>query len=237
MTVKPPEPRTGEAHVLRELRDGFAYVRRSAPIRSILVILGLISLVGMPFQILMPVYAKDVLGSGARAFGFLIGCSGLGALAGAAYLASRRSVLGLERSIVIAAALFGAGLIALAFSRLLWLSLLLMLVTGFGSMVQMASSNTMLQTLSDDDKRGRVMGFYTIAYRGMVPIGSLLAGTLAAGVGAPATLALCGVCCILGAAQFAGKLRVLREDIRPIYVRMGILPEASPSPRSRGAGI
>ena len=228
MKIQPKEKAAGNARVLQSFKDGFTYVSHSAPIRSILLLLGLISLVGMPYQVLMPVFAKDILLAGPRAFGFLVGCSGLGALAGAVYLASRKSVLGLERLIAMAASLFGIGLIAFSFSRMLWLSLFLMLFTGFGMMVQMASSNTVLQTIVDDEMRGRLMGFYTMAYRGMVPVGSLLAGGLAAPIGAPGTLFVSGVCCILGSVLFASKLPFLREAIRPIYVKMGFLSDGSP---------
>ena len=146
---------------------------------------------------------------------------------GAAYLASRKSVPGLERLIVIGTGFFGVGLITFSFSRILWLSLFIMLFTGFGMMVQMASSNTVLQTIVDDDKRGRVMSFYTMAYRGMIPVGSLLAGTLAATIEAPGTLLLGGVCCLLGAVLFASQLPSLSEAIRPIYVKMGFLADGS----------
>ena len=226
MKISPKEKPRGSVRVLQELKEGFSYVSHSVPIRSILLLLGVVSLVAMPYQVLMPVFAQDILLGGPRTFGFLVGCSGLGALAGAVYLASRKSVPGLERLLAIAAGVFGIGLIAFSFSRILWLSFFIMLFTGFGMMIQMASSNTVLQSIVDDNMRGRMMGFYAMAYRGMVPLGSLLAGVLAGKIGAPGTLLLGGVCCVSGAVLFASKLPYLRKAIHPIYVKMGFLSDA-----------
>ena len=211
--------------VLPELREGLAYVARSAPIRSILLLLATVSLVGMPYTVLMPIFASQILHGGPHTLGFLMAATGVGALGGAVYLASRETVLGLGRLIALMSALFGAGLIGFAYSRSLWLSLLLLLATGAGFMVQMAASNTILQTLVEDDKRGRVMSFYTMAFMGTAPFGSLFAGAVAHRIGAPATLALGGAGCLLAAAWFARLLPELRRSVRPIYVRMGILPE------------
>ena len=208
-----------------ELKEGFVYAFGFAPIRAVLLLLALVSMMGMPYSVLMPVFAKDVLHAGPHAFGFLMGASGVGALAGALYLASRNSVLGLGIIIPLAASIFGAGLVAFSFARVLPLSLGLMLVIGFGMIVQMASSNTILQTIVDEDKRGRIMSFYTMAFMGMTPFGSLLAGTLAGKIGAPNTLLIGGAACLLGAGVFAAKLPELRKIVRPIYVRMGIIPE------------
>jgi MFS family permease len=175
----------------------------------------------------MPIFASTVLHGGPHTLGFLMAATGVGALLGAVHLASRRSVLGLGRVIPLSAAIFGAGLLGFAASRHLWLSLLLLLVTGLGFMVQMAASNTLLQTLVDDDKRGRVMSFYTMAFMGTAPFGSLLAGSAAHRFGAPATVVGCGIGCLLGALWFASRLSILREHVRPIYVQLGILPEAA----------
>jgi MFS family permease len=160
--------------------------------------------------------------------------SGTGALIGAIWLASRRSVLGLGRVIPISAALFGAGLIAFALSTTLWLSLLLLLLTGAGFMTQMAASNTIVQTIVDDDKRGRVMSFFMMAFLGTAPFGSLLAGSLAERYGAPKTLLFGGACCLAGSAWFAFGLKDLREAIRPIYRRLGILPTVSAAIEASG---
>ncbi len=213
--------------VLQELREGWSYATRSLPIRSLLLLLAMVSLVGMPYTVLMPIFAAQVLHGGAHTLGFLMGASGVGALAGAVFLAARRSVLGLGRIVPISAATFGAGLICFGFSRVLWLSLLLMLFVGGAMMVQMAASNTILQTIVEDDKRGRVMSFYSMAFLGMAPFGSLLAGTLATKIGAPRTVMLTGSVCIAGAALFAFCLPAIRHAIRPIYAGLGILPEVA----------
>jgi MFS family permease len=149
----------------------------------------------------------------------------VGALAGAIALAMRKTVLGLARYIAVCAALFGASLMAFSLSRVFWLSLLLMPLTGFGFMQQMAASNTILQTIVDDEKRGRVMAFYGMAFLGMAPFGSLLAGELASRIGAPRTLFGCGALVVLGSLWFARRLPAVRAVMRPIYVRLGILPE------------
>jgi MFS family permease len=227
MKITSKKMETQNTHVLQGIREGFSYAFGFTPIRSVLLLLALVSLIGMPFRVLMPVFARDVLHGGPHTLGFLVGSSGLGALVGSIYLASRKSVLGLEKWIALAASVFGIGLIAFSLSRVFWLSLFLILLTSFGMMVQFASSNTVLQTIVDEDKRGRVMSFYAMALRGMAPFGSLLAGGLAGKIGAPNTLMIGGVSCFLGALVFARKLPLLREMVHPIYVRMGIVSEAS----------
>jgi MFS family permease len=227
MTITVRKAEKTVPYVLHGLREGFSYAFGFAPIRAILLFLALVSLMGMPYTVLMPVMAKDVLHGDAHTLGFLTAASGMGALTGAVYLASRKSILGLGKIIALAGSGFGLGLLAFSFSRLLWLSLLLMLLTGFGMMVQMASSNTVLQTIVDDDKRGRVMSFYAMAFLGMAPFGSLFAGGLASKIGAPPTIMIGGIACIFGAMMYARKLPSLREKVRPIYVRMGIIPEVA----------
>lgn len=226
MRIAPRERPAGrETRVLHELREGWRYVAGSPPIRSILLLLALVSLVGMPYTVLMPVFASTILHGGPHTLGFLMAATGVGALLGALFLASRRTVLGLGKVVPMMSALFGAGLIAFSLSRWLPLSLVLLLFTGIGFMVQMAASNTLLQTLVEDDKRGRVMSFYTMAIMGVTPFGSLLAGGLAHRIGAPHTLLFGGAGCIAAALWFASLLPSLRERVRPIYVRKGILPE------------
>jgi len=227
MRITPRKTETQKINVWQGLKEGFSYAFGFAPISSILLLLGLVSLVGMPYTVLMPIFAEEVLRGGPHALGFLMGASGIGALVGAIYLASKKGVLGLERAIPLAASIFGIGLIAFSFSRFLWLSLALMSLTGFGMMVQMASSNTVLQTIVDEDKRGRVMSFYTMSFMGTAPFGSLLAGGLATKIGAPNTLIVGGLSCILGSLIFSRKLSSLRETIRPIYARMGIISEVA----------
>ncbi len=222
-----PQQTGARRRVWQELGEGWRYATGFLPIRSILLLLALISLVGMPYSVLMPLFAGRVLHGGPHTLGFLMGAAGVGALGSAFWLATRKSVLGLGRVIPTMAALFGAALIAFSFSRWLWLSLLLMVVTGFGMMQQMAASNTVLQTIVEDDKRGRVMSFYAISFQGMAPFGSLFAGIVAARIGAPFTLAIGGACCIAGALWFVGKLPDIRAHIRPIYRKLGVLPEVA----------
>ncbi|MBN2426788.1 MAG: MFS transporter [Deltaproteobacteria bacterium] len=223
ITLKPPQAK--RSRVFQQLLEGFRYAADFQPIRAILLMLSLISLVGMPYIVLMPVFARDILHGGPDAFGYLMGCSGVGALAGALYLASRKSVVGLGKMIPISAAIFGLGLGVFSFSQSFVLSLLLMTLTGFGQMILLATGNTLLQTIVEDDKRGRVMSFFTMSIFGMTPIGSLLAGALAGKIGAPLTVFIGGMACLGGAAFFARGLPSLRKNIRPIYVRQGILPE------------
>lgn len=221
-------PQTRARHrgaVMRRLREGFDYAWGFPPIRSILAMVAVVSLMAVPFSVLLPVVATDVLGGGPRTLGLLMSATGLGALSGALYLAARRTVLGLGRVIVASATLFGIALVLFALSRSLILALPLLGLAGFGMMCQMASSNTVLQTLVDDDKRGRVMSFYTMAFTGTAPLGSLLLGALAAQVGAPAALVAGGLAAIAAALFFGRRLPALREMVRPIYTRLGILPE------------
>ncbi len=226
MKITPRVMRTTTgASIFQQLREGWTYAARFAPIRNVLLLLALVSLAGMPYTVLMPVFANEVLHGGPNTLGLLMAASGVGALMGAMFLAARKTVLGLGKFIPLMAAAFGGGLIAFSFSRRLWLSVLLMVVTGLGFMVQMAASNTVLQTIVEEDKRGRVMSFYTMAFMGTAPFGSLLAGSMAERIGAPQTLLFGGLGCILGALWFASTLPALRRAVRPIYVRIGILPE------------
>ena len=212
---------------LQQFTEGWTYAFGFRPIRSIIMLLALVSLVGVPYSVLMPVFATEVFHGGPHTLGFLMTASGCGALIGALWLATRKSVLGLGRIISIASASFGAGLIAFSFSPVLWMALPCLVVAGFGFMVQMASSNTVIQTIVDDEKRGRVMGFYMMAFLGTAPFGSLIAGWMSARIGAPHTLLAGGICCIVGAVWFRTELPAIRAAVRPIYIRMGILPEVA----------
>jgi len=227
MRISPRKVKTHNTHVLQGLKEGFTYTFWFMPIRYIILLLALVSLMGMPYTVLMPVFAKSILHGGSHTFGFLMGASGIGALVGAIYMASRKSVVGLGKIVPLAAAFFGIGLIAFSLSNIFLLSMALMLVIGFGMIMQMTSSNTILQTIVDDDKRGRVMSFYTMAFMGTAPFGSLLAGVLASSIGAPNTLIIGGVSCILGAVVFARKLPEIKKMIHPIYIRLGIIPEVT----------
>jgi MFS family permease len=216
-------PRSG-APLLEQLQDGWAYVTGFAPVRTILLLFALMSLMGIPYLVLMPLFAKQVLGGGPHTLGFLSAASGIGAILSAGTLALRKSVRGLTRMLQIAAAMFGAGLILLGASHWLWLSLLAMMVIGFGMMQGIAGSNTIIQTLVPESKRGRVMSYYTMAFVGMAPFGSLLAGELAHRFGPQETVIMTGACCLLGGVWYTTQLRAIQKVIRPIYVEMGILP-------------
>ncbi len=207
-----------------QLKEGWAYVSGFAPVRTILLLFAMVSLMGWPFTVLMPIFAGKILHGGPHTLGFLMGAVGVGALVSAMSLALRKTVLGLGRMIPLSTVALGAGLILFGLSRSLWISLMLMLVCGFGMMQQMAASNTIIQTIVEDSKRGRVMSFYAMAFVGMAPFGSLLAGVLAHAIGAPRTVMLSGACCLAGAAWFAAQLPTIRKLIRPIYVDLGILP-------------
>ena len=222
------EPRARVRHLTAELHEGWRYVNESGAIRSVLLFLALVSVVGMPYTVLMPVFARRVLHGGPHTLGFLMAASGLGALTGAITLAMRRSVLGLGRVIVWSASLFGAGLIGLGLSRTLPLSLAAVAVAGFGMMRHMASTNTILQTIVEEDKRGRVMAYYAMAFQGLAPFGSLAAGAVASGIGAPATIVAGAALCLAGAAWFAARLPAIRRQVRPVYRELGILPQPAP---------
>jgi MFS family permease len=200
--------------------DGVSY---GAVIVSLLMF-ALLSLMGWPYAVLLPIFASTVLHGGAHTLGFLTGASGVGALASAVSLALRKSVRGLTRMIQIAAGMFGLGLILFGLSHVLWLSMLLMLVVGFGMMQGLAASNTVIQTLVPEDKRSRVMSYYTMAFVGMAPFGSLLAGGLAHWVGAPHTVMITGAACIAGCVWFTAELPAVRRVMKPIYIEMGIMP-------------
>lgn len=225
--VKPLRPVAPPRHILVELKEGLGYAFCFAPIKWILILLSMISLMGVPYQVLMPVFARDIFRGGPNTLGFLMGMSGFGALMGAMYLASRKSVVGLVRIIAWTAVLFGATIVIFSFSRIFWFSMPVMMVSGFGVMVNIAACNTILQTIVDEDKRGRVMGLYTMAFMGTMPFGSLLAGILAAKIGAPYTLLIGGASCVWMAFLFMNKLPLIREQIRPVYRQKGIIPEVA----------
>ncbi len=218
----PPAPRRS---AVQQFTEGYRYAFGFGPIRSIILLLALVSLVGVPYSVLMPVFAATIFHGGAHTLGFLMTASGCGALLGALWLAARRSVVGLGRVIPIATTIFGVGLIVFGLTPTFWLALPCLTIAGFGFMVQMAASNTVIQTIVDDEKRGRVMSFYMMAFLGTAPLGSLMAGYLSSRIGAPNTLIVGGICCIGGAVWFASALPAIRRAVRPIYVRLGILPE------------
>jgi len=220
-----PKVSPKRASAWQQLKKGLVYSFGFAPIRYIILLLAMVSLTGAPYMVLMPVFAKDILSGGPETLGFLMGSAGVGALIGAIYLASRKTVLGLGRVIVIATVVFGGALVAFSFSRTIGLSLGLILFAGMGMMINMAASNTILQTIVSDEMRGRVMSLYATAFIGVAPFGSLLAGGLAQKIGAPETLMVGGTMCIVAAAAFAYKRPAIRKLARPIYVEKGIIPQ------------
>jgi MFS family permease len=218
--------RRAVASTLTELKEGWSYVSGFLPIRTILLLFAAVSLMGMPFVVLMPVFAATVLHGGAHTLGFLMGAMGVGALISALSLAARKSVRGLIRMIPVAAGVFGLGLIGFGLSREFWLSMITVAIAGAGMMQGMAASNTVIQTLVSEDKRGRVMSYYTMAFVGMAPFGSLLAGSMAHAITAPWTVVSNGSVVVLGAVWFFTRLPSIRKVVRPIYQEMGIIPAA-----------
>ncbi len=225
MRLEPFKRVVGEHKVWQSLQEGFNYAFGFPPIRALILIVALLSLFGMPFSVMMPVFARDILQGGANTLGYLMGASGVGALTGALFLAQRKTVVGLGKVLMYTMLLFALAIVAFSFSEMLLLSLACMLFSGFGMIVTMASCNTLLQTIIDDDKRGRVMSMYTMAFMGMAPLGSMLAGTVAEYIGVSYTLAICGLLCGLSIIPFALHLKRLRAMVEPIYKRLGILPE------------
>jgi MFS family permease len=222
-----PVPAATRASPVAQILEGWRFVARTAPIRALLLLLGLVSLTGMPYAVLMPVMAEDVLHAGASGLGLLMGASGTGALAGALVLARRTSLAGLGTWVASAALAFGVALIAFSLSRHFWLSVALLLPVGFAMLLQMSSSNTLIQSMVPDELRGRVMSAYSMMFMGMAPLGALLAGTLAETVGAPATIAIGGVVCIAGALVFRSRLPGIRGEARRLILAQR---ESDPSP-------
>ena len=218
MNVTKPRalPRKGSA--LAHIAEGFRFVVKTGPVRALLLLLGLISLMGMPYAVLMPIFADQILHGGAGGLGILMGGSGLGALAGALSLAARQGARGLGRWVALATAGFGVSIILFSLSRQFWLSAALLIPTGFSMMVQMAASNTLIQSMVPDALRGRVMAVYSMMFMGMAPFGALLAGVLANHLGAPLTVALGGGVCLIGAGVFALRLPALRAEAQPLFI-------------------
>lgn len=211
--------------MIEQMREGWNYVRNFAPIRTALLLFALISLMGWPYSILLPIFAGQVLHGNAYTLGWLTGASGVGALASGISLTLRRSVVGLTRMVQIATGLLGVALILFGVSRVVWLSLVMMVLVGFGLMQCAAASNTIIQSLVPEDKRARVMSYYTMAFFGSAPFGSLFAGALAHRIGAPHTVMITGAFCIVGSIWFTTQLPKVKEVMRPIYEQMGLLPD------------
>ena len=232
MRLDPIVPRSGQQRsVFSQLREGWVYVSGFLPVRTILLLFAACSFLGLPFMTLLPIFSTEVLHGGAHTLGLLTAANGLGALASAIALAMRKSVRGLTRVIAFSAGSFGIGLVVFGLSRVLWLSLLAMLVTGFGMMQVMAASNTVLQTIIPEQRRGRVMGWFVLAFAGMMPFGSLAAGWLAHQIGAPRGVVLTGCGVVLAAAWYAARLPALRKELRPVYAELGLM-EGADRPRA-----
>ena len=225
MRVPPSTVPPSRDPVPKQLREGFDYVRSFVPIRTALILIAATSTFGIPHSVLMPVMAADILGGGPYTLGMLMSSAGLGALGGALYLASRHTVVGLGRAIAISTLAFGITLVVFALSRHLPLSMFLLFLSGAGYMTAIAASNTLIQTLVPEHLRGRVMAFYTMAFLGTMPLGSLAAGFVAERIGAPATIALGGLACAATGAWFFTQLPGMRKVVRPIYIERGILTE------------
>jgi len=222
MRLGPLDRRKHRLDWWQSFKEGFSYAAGSVPIVTLLGSLAVVSLLGSSYSVLIPIFADQVLHGGAHTLGFLMSASGLGALSGALFLASRKSVIGLGRIIGTGMALFGTGLVLFSFSHRFWLSWAMMLASGFGMMTATASINTMLQTIVEPDKRGRVMSFFTTAFIGMAPLGNFSGGILASRIGAPHSVCLAGALCLAAAFWYARHLPTLRAHIRPLYDQLGI---------------
>ncbi|MBD2181247.1 MFS transporter [Planktothrix sp. FACHB-1355] len=222
MNIKPREIAFINPNHWERLKEGFVYSFNFPPIRAILMLLALVSFMGTSYMVLVPVFATKILHGSADTLGFLMAASGVGAFVAAIYLSARQSIAGIDKLIVLSSLIWGIGLIAFGISRTPWVSLLMMFVIGFGSVLLFTSCNTLLQTIVDDDKRGRVMSLYIMAFS-TIPLGNLCAGTLAEKIGASYTLVISGIFCILGALVFVKQLPSLKEFIHPLYAKIGIL--------------
>jgi MFS family permease len=223
MRIKSSDSRRNATRMIEQMREGWDYVRKFRPIRSILLLFSLISLMGYSYAVLLPIFAAQVLHGGAATLGWLTGASGIGAFVSALSLAVRKSVIGLTRMLQVAAAMLGGTLILFGLSHTLWLSLALMVFVGFGLMQGASASNTIIQSLVPEDKRARSMSYYTMAFFGAAPFGSLLAGTLAQHIGAPHTVIVTGAFCVAGSLWFTLELPKITAVMRPIYQEMGLL--------------
>lgn len=221
----PPKPVTPKTENFKKsFTEGFQYTFQSVPIRRLIFVLATLSLVALPFIVLLPAYAREILHGGAKTLGYVMSAMGAGALIAALYMASRKSVLGLGNLITISIGILGIALLTASFSEVLLLSMIAFFFGGMAMILTLSAINTMLQTIADEDKRGRVMSFYAMAVMGTTPIGSLLAGSLASGFGIPITLIIAGSVTLVTALLFGLKIKSLRKYIRPIYVTKGILP-------------
>jgi MFS family permease len=228
MHIKPSESRINRANMFEQMREGWNYVCTFRPIRTILLLFSLVSLMGYSWSVVLPIFAAQVLHGGAATLGWLMGASGVGALLSAVSLALRKTVLGLTRMLQIAVAVLGSALILFGLSHMLWLSIVLMAFVGFGMLQAASASNTIIQSLVPEDKRARAMSYYTMAFFGAAPFGSLMAGALADRIGAPHTVMITGAFCLAASLWYTFELPKIRAVMRPIYQQQGLL-EADPA--------
>lgn len=224
----PPRGARPEGSVMAHMKEGLAYAYRVRPLRVLLGMMGVVSFLSMSMSVLMPVFARDILNGDANTQGFLMGASGLGALMAALSLAARKSVLGLGNVIMFSTAIFGVGQILFSYSENVWWSAGILVVTGCSMMLHMAACNTLIQTIVEEGKRGRVMSLYTMSFLGVAPLGSLASGSLASRIGAPTTVWIAGIICLVVSVYFALQLTELRKLVRPIYEEAGILARVVP---------
>jgi|SRR5579862_9877435 len=236
MRIQNPAKLAKEGSPLQHILEGFAFAKNTGPMRSILLLLGLVSFVGMPYTVLMPVFADRILHGGARGLGILMCSTGVGALLGAASLAARVGLRGLGRLIALCAVGFGASLVLFAFSKIFWLSTVLLLPVGFFIMVQMASSNTLIQAMVPDDLRGRALAVYTMMFMGMAPFGALFAGAAAHRIGSPWTVAAGGLASIVGGALFWTQLPAFRREARELVLAQGMMA-GTPAQGANSGGL
>jgi MFS family permease len=234
MRVRKPEPYLGVKSTLENVIEGFQFARHAAPIRALLLLVGLVSLVGMPYSVLMPIFADQILHGGARGLGILMGATGVGALIGALALASKHGLRGLGKWVAVTSGAFGVSLIAFAFSKSFWLSAALLVPAGLTMMVQMASTNTLIQAMVPDQLRGRVIALYSMMFMGMAPFGAFFAGAIAHKIGAPWTIAIGGIACIGGSAVFASKLSSFRAEARELIIAQGMAGGTPPDEMTAG---
>jgi MFS family permease len=224
MKISQSEISRHDGSILSGLKDGIGYAFGFLPIKAILFLLAFLGLAAMPYAVILPVFARDILAGDSKTYGFLMAASGVGAITGALFLASQKNVSRLSKIILLSMCTFAVGAIIFSLSKTLWFSLIMMTFIGFGLMSLIVSLNTLLQTIVDDSKRGRVMSLYSMSFLGMAPLGSLLAGAAAHSIGAPLTVLLCGVLCLLAAILFSRKLPQISKLIKPVHARKGIIP-------------
>ena len=225
MRIRPKAKKTVISHPFDDFKEGYRYVFGFMPIRYCILILALMTLFGMQHATLMPIFAKDILHGGAHTLGFLVSASGIGALLSALYFAVRRSVVGLEKLTAGALALFGCANVVFSFSQHMGVSFFAMVVSGAGMMTVMLACNTIIQTVVEEDKRGRVMSLHAMASVGLYPFGSLIAGVAAAHLGAPHVVLVSGVCSVAAAFFFGREVSSVRTAVRPVYVARGIIKD------------